>query len=129
MADTSETSYVQVYRCENCYYASPLMADFLVDNCEITGKKDGHFECLYFIYFISFFHTNRRSCLLHAWRGKLKRFSRTLVKISNGTAYSRSFSFSKKSQVPFDGKFHSNGKRTRYYFSRTDISSGKGRSI
>ena len=80
------------------------MADFLVHNCEITGKKYGHFECLYFFYFI-FFNTNRRSCLLHAWRGKLKRFSYTLVKISNGTAYSRSVSLSKKSPVPFVGKF------------------------
>ena len=43
---------------ENCYYASPLMADFLVHNSEITGKKDGHFECLYFFYFI-FFNTNQ----------------------------------------------------------------------
>ena len=96
----SETSYVQVYTCENCYYASPLMADFLVHNCEITDKKDGHFECLYF--FTSFFNTNRRSCLLHAWRGKLKRISHTLVKISNGTAYSRSVSFSKKSPVQWN---------------------------
>ena len=28
------------------------VADFLVHNCEITGMKDGHFECLYLFYFI-----------------------------------------------------------------------------
>ena len=81
------------------------MADFLIHNCEITGKKDGHFECLYFFYFIFLIRIADHACYCHAWRGKLKLFSQTLVKVSNGTAYSRSVSFSKKSPVPFVGKF------------------------
>ena len=52
----------EVYTCENCYNASSSMADFLVHNCEITGKKDGHFECLYFFYFIFLIRIVDRAC-------------------------------------------------------------------